>query len=256
MTFTPRLKVFETLPTTMLEARAQARAGEPEGTTIMARAQTSGRGRLGRSWLSEPGTGIYATVILRPPADRRERFGELSLVSGIAICETVRSIGVANAKLKWPNDVLVDGRKIAGILLESDLAAEPPFVLVGIGVNFTKHAERKLPDDLVPTYTGIADHMSALPATEGRDPLASTLHTMLHWLAKRYDQWLAGGFEALLPAYADLDALKDTVVTISIRGGESFTGTAEGVNSQGELLVRGPNGVIAHRAGEVERVKE
>jgi BirA family biotin operon repressor/biotin-[acetyl-CoA-carboxylase] ligase len=254
MTFTPRIKLFDTLPTTMLEARAQARNGEPEGTTIMARAQTSGRGRLGRTWLSEPGTGIYATLILRPPPDRRERFGELSLVSGIAVCETLRSIGVMKAQLKWPNDVLVEGRKLAGILLESDLAAQPPFVLVGIGVNFTQHAERKLPPELIPTYTGLRDHVSEVPAMDGRDPLASTLHTMLHWIAKRYEQWLNQGFASLVSAYADLDALAGTQVRIEVRGGESITGTAQGVNAQGELLVNGPTGVLPARAGEVERV--
>ncbi len=144
MTFTPHLLVFETLPTTMLEAKARARAGANEGTTVLARAQTSGRGRLGRTWIAEAGTGIWMTTILRPPPERTEYFGELSLVTGNAVCEALRAIGVADAMLKWPNDVLVGEKKLAGILLESDGG----IVLAGVGINLAKTSERHLPDEI------------------------------------------------------------------------------------------------------------
>jgi BirA family biotin operon repressor/biotin-[acetyl-CoA-carboxylase] ligase len=253
MTFTPHLLVFETLPTTMLEARARARAGASEGTTILARTQTSGRGRLGRTWVSEPGTGIWMTSILRPPPERTEQFGELSLVTGLAVCEALRDMGVGQAMLKWPNDVVVpqqaehtSDRKLAGILLEAD----GPVVLAGIGVNLAKTSERDLPDEIATRYTGVYDYVGGSPSE-----LTTHVRAILGALATWYDRWKRDGFAPLVAAYDRLDALRDAQVQITGLDGSAMIGTASGVNAQGELIVETKAGTTTVRAGEVERVR-
>ncbi|MEZ0314504.1 MAG: biotin--[acetyl-CoA-carboxylase] ligase [Myxococcota bacterium] len=251
----PSLIVHTTLPTTMLEAKAKAHAGAPEGTTILARAQTSGRGRHGRTWVAEPDTGVWMTMILRPPAERIATFAELSLVAGIAVCKSVQAMGAAAARLKWPNDVLIGDRKLAGILLESDGAT----VFVGIGLNLTRAAERSLHPEIAGIYAGLLDHVAKPPwegATEpGELPVVYTSKVLMNELATWYDRWKAHGFSKLTDIYADLDALKDSDVRVAATDGTQLEGKARGVNARGELCVETNRGITEVRAGEVERVR-
>jgi BirA family biotin operon repressor/biotin-[acetyl-CoA-carboxylase] ligase len=270
------LIVHETLPTTMLEARAKAQAGHPEGTTILARAQTSGRGRHGRSWIAERDTGVWMTTILRPPPERGASFAELSLVAGIAVCKSVQAMGVAAARLKWPNDVLVGDKKLAGILLESD----GNVVLVGIGLNLARAAGRTLPAEVAAVYTGLLDHVAtppwegvakpnagevepdaslAVPAQGATEPGEAAVvyagKALMNALATWYDRWKAHGFSKLTDVYAGLDALKDSDVRVAATDGTQVEGKARGVNAEGLLRVETPRGITEVRAGEVERVR-
>ncbi len=249
-----RLIEHATLPTTMLEAKAQARLGAEEGTTILAHAQTSGRGRLGRSWTSDPDTGVWMTMILRPPPERMAGAAELSLVAGLAVCKSVHALGVTAARLKWPNDILVGDRKLAGILLELD----GDVVLVGVGLNLAKAAGRTLPEDVAARYTGILDHVAAPweTAKEPTDtPVVYTCRTLMRELTTWYDRWKAHGFSELTQAYQELDALRDVTVRVAGTDGTEVVGTARGVNAQGELRVETSRGIVDVRAGEVERVR-
>jgi BirA family biotin operon repressor/biotin-[acetyl-CoA-carboxylase] ligase len=258
----PSIIVYDTLPTTMLEARQKARAGHPEGTTIVALAQTSGRGRLGRSWVSEAGTGAYLTTILRPPKERASDLAQLSLVAGIAVCKAVQAFGVTDARLKWPNDVLVGDKKLAGILLENDEQA----VLVGIGLNLASKANRRLPEEIAAIYTGVFDHIqegswsflggsstTADPPNPRPEVYAS--RALLQELAAWYDIWKGHGFSRLTDTYAELDALKDSDVRVAATDGHEVVGKARGVNAEGLLRVETVTGMIEVRAGEVERVR-
>ncbi len=251
----PKLVVYTTLPTTMLEAKAQAHAGAPEGTTILARAQTSGRGRHGRAWHSAPDAGVWMTMILRPPLERIATFAELSLVAGIAVCKAVQGMGVGAARLKWPNDVLVGDKKLAGILLESDRGA----VLVGVGLNLVRSDARELPETIADIYTGLADHVGTPPwegeAEPQEAPVVYTSKALMNELATWYDQWKAHGFSKLTGIYADLDALKDSDVRVMATDGTQVEGKARGVNARGELCVETNRGITEVRAGEVERVR-
>lgn len=255
MTFVPRLLIFETLPTTMLEAKARALSGAAEGTTIVARAQTSGRGRHGRRWIAEPDTGMWMTTILRPPQARSKNFSELSLVTGIAVCDAVYAMGVRDAKLKWPNDVLVGDKKLAGILLENDSGT----VLAGIGVNVTPLAARTLPDDVADRYTGLFDHIDRGTLKSSQDPTLSSMSVgilaVLDSLATWYDRWVREGFEALIADYERYDALQGSDVRIVTTEGATVVGCARGVNALGELVVATSQGTTQVRAGEVERVR-
>ena len=115
--------------------------GAPEGTTVLAQAQSEGRGRRGREWTSVPGKGIYMSVLLRPEIPATDA-GWLAILGGVAVIRALELLDVKNLTLKWPNDVLAVGRKISGILIEPRIGAgQIEFAVVGIGINVEQKAE-------------------------------------------------------------------------------------------------------------------
>ena len=172
----PAVEWPEELVSTSDRLKALARAGAPEWTTVLADRQTGGRGREGRAWVSPPG-GLYLSVLLRP---RFEKVGLLPLAAGVAVAEAAGELGV-RVELKWPNDVLVSGRKLAGILSE---AASGPggveWVVLGIGVNVAVD-----PATLPPDLAGSA---TSLRAAGGADvPVAELAAAVIHRLGVGYD---------------------------------------------------------------------
>jgi BirA family transcriptional regulator, biotin operon repressor / biotin---[acetyl-CoA-carboxylase] ligase len=245
MRFTDRLVTLESTPSTMLAARERAQAAAPHGTTVVAREQTQGRGRLGRAWLSRRDAGLFMTTILRPRlGGNPARAGELAIVAGVAVLRAVHTAGVTSAKLKWPNDVLVGGRKLAGILLEADRLTTDPVVLVGIGVNLAPATSLSLPEELRGLYTGLAEHTapSAAALPPFRDEVLAELEAC-------YDRWAREGLPALVPEWNAHDALRGRQVRID--GPEPVVGVADGVNEHGELRVLTESGVKLVRSGEV-----
>jgi BirA family biotin operon repressor/biotin-[acetyl-CoA-carboxylase] ligase len=115
--------------------------GAPEGTTVLARAQSEGRGRRGREWASVPGKGVYMSVLLRPGIPAKDA-GWLAILGGVSVVRALELLDVSNLTLKWPNDVLAGGRKIAGILIEPRIGAgQVEFAVVGIGINVEQKSE-------------------------------------------------------------------------------------------------------------------
>lgn len=134
----------ETLVSTMDEAVRLGIAGAPEGSVICAETQTQGRGRMGRAWVSVPGKGIYASLLLRPKMPLSQ-VSQLTLVSAVAIAQALKSVSGLEVKIKWPNDILVGGRKLAGILTELNAEMDRVrFIVVGFGVNVNTE-ETQLP---------------------------------------------------------------------------------------------------------------
>ncbi len=129
----------ETDSTNDLAARA-GQDGVPEGLVIFAESQRAGRGRLGRRWVSPPGMNLLFSILLRPEAVPVERWPELTFCAALAVAETAEQHTGQPARIKWPNDVLLSGRKVAGILLESHRGQTPGFVVVGIGLNVLQQA--------------------------------------------------------------------------------------------------------------------
>jgi BirA family biotin operon repressor/biotin-[acetyl-CoA-carboxylase] ligase len=152
----------------------------PEGAVAVAEEQTEGRGRLGRRWLSPPGTSILCSIVLRPPVPS-ERLPELSLVAGEACAEAIAAVTGLEPRLKFPNDVLIDGRKVAGILAE----AIEGRVVLGIGIN-ANVAENELPTDVQMPATSLLVETGA--HVDRRELLAAVLER----LERRYDAWIAG----------------------------------------------------------------
>ncbi|HTT49996.1 MAG TPA: biotin--[acetyl-CoA-carboxylase] ligase [Streptosporangiaceae bacterium] len=223
----------------LLEA---ARSGAAEGLVLAAEAQTAGRGRLGRAWSAPARAGLVCSVLLRPAGVPSARRGWLPLLTGVAVAAAVRAQTAVPACLKWPNDVLVGERKLAGILAE----AHGDAVVVGIGLNVTLRPA-ELP---VRTATSLLIEDAAVP---DRDAL---LVAILTELAGRYQGWRADpGATGLRRDYLRRSATVGRDVRVELPGGTLLTGTAEDVDDAGRLLVRGGGGLVPVAAGDVLHVR-
>ena len=140
---------------TMDAARVLAEEGAADGTVVVAAEQTSGRGTKGRLWLSPPGVGLYLTYILKPGKEEVPDLTLLPLASGLAAQEALVALGMAEARLKWPNDLVAGRRKLGGVLCESVYRnGRPSFALIGVGLNLNQ-TEKDFPPDLRPLATSV-----------------------------------------------------------------------------------------------------
>ncbi|MEN3305845.1 MAG: BirA family transcriptional regulator [Micromonosporaceae bacterium] len=225
-----------------------ARDGADEGLVVVAERQTAGRGRLGRRWESPPRAGLMVSVLLRPTRQTpTSRYGWLPLLAGVALVESVRRLGAVDAVLKWPNDLLIDERKCAGILAE---AVPETGVVVGIGLNVTLR-DSELP---VPEATSLA---LAGSACTDRDPL---LRALLRGLAGWYRRWrdMHGDAEAsgLRDAYRLHCATLGRRVDVTLPGGTVLSGDASDVDGDGRLVVVDTRGELtALSAGDVRQFR-
>lgn len=215
-------------------ALAWAKDGAPHGAIVTADAQTAGRGRHGRAWASPPGRHLYLSLVVRlgpgiavPP---------LTLAVGVGLCDGLRALGASAAGLKWPNDVLVGGRKLAGVLCESAGDA----VVVGIGVNRDGVAA-ELPPEVAARAITLAE---AVGRPVARDQL---LAAVLAGLAPWIERYRGGGLDAIGPAWQARMIADLPVITDRVRG------RAVGLDRDGALRVQDADGVI-HRvlSGQVE----
>lgn len=226
-------------------ARGLAAAGAPEGTVVVAEAQTAGRGRFGRRWHSPPGGGLWMSVILYP--ERRRGCApvdlpSLSLSCSVAAARALETVaeGFLRVGLKWPNDLVVGSRKLGGILLEGDTGSAA--VIAGIGVNLA------LPAPLPPEAAGAVD----LATAAGR-PFAAddVLQALLAELDTCYETWLARGFGPFREEWlARCEGMGGSVTVVS--GSEEVRGLLEGIDEAGCLVVALADGTRrAFQAGEV-----
>jgi BirA family biotin operon repressor/biotin-[acetyl-CoA-carboxylase] ligase len=227
------------------EALRAAREGAPHGATWVTEEQTQGRGRRGRSWVSPPGEGLLFSVLVRlacPPA----RLPSLALVAGLAVRDAVAAAAPdASPRIKWPNDVVVGARKVAGILVESITSGSKVEALV-IGVGINVHT-REFPEDIRERATSIALVASGPPDRGAllADVLAS-LDRDLHVVASRGLGLLRARLEAA-----------DTLRGRRIRSDAGAEGTGAGIDDEGRLLVRRDDGGIARWiAGEVSLLRD
>jgi BirA family transcriptional regulator, biotin operon repressor / biotin---[acetyl-CoA-carboxylase] ligase len=236
----------DSLPSTNDYAFRLAQEGAFHGEVVIADQQTQGRGRRGRSWLSPAGLNVYFSVILRPELPP-QRAPELTLLTAVAVAETLREAG-GHAFIKWPNDLLVDDRKVAGILTE--ISAEPEaihFVVIGVGVNLNARAH-DFPPELSKLATSLAE------ARGQRVPRA--LFTAALWM--RLEEWLdlhqEKGFGPVRDAWRALSQTLGQDVLVKTEHRE-FRGRAEDIDETGALLVRTPDGLERVVAGDVERIR-
>ncbi|HWH43383.1 MAG TPA: biotin--[acetyl-CoA-carboxylase] ligase [Thermoleophilaceae bacterium] len=215
-------------------ARALASAGAPHGTLVTAAEQSAGRGRQGRTWVAPPGSALLASLVVR---DLGERTLLLPLAAAVAVAEACEELASVECAIKWPNDVWIDGRKLAGILVEG--RPQEGWAVLGMGVN-TRTEE--FPEELRETATSLA---LAAPETGPVEPGA-----LLAPLLRALERLLAGDPEEILAAWRGRDALAGSPVRW--RDGE---GTAEGISDDGALLVRTESGVVELDAGEVHLLR-
>ena len=234
------LEVRAQTGSTNTDLAAAARAGAPEGTVLVAEQQLAGRGRAGRSWSSPPRAGLTLSVLLRP-AVPQARWGWLPLLAGVALVESVE---LADAALKWPNDLLVRDRKCAGILVE----AAGPAAVVGIGLNVSQTA-----DELPAGATSLA--LAGARTTDREALLRALLVRIEGW----YAAWRAAGGDpdrcGLRDAYRERCATLGRTVRVALPGGAELAGDAEDVNGEGRLVVRTVDGHRTVAAGDVVHVR-
>lgn len=221
------------------EARRLARAGAPEGTVVVAERMTGGRGTEGRSWEAPVG-GLYLSLVLRPPLDA----GLLTLALGSAVADTLEIAG-ADPKLKWVNDVMVDGRKCAGILVEAESTGDQvDFWVCGIGVNVNGRAAQLFAPPLDAQAITLEDVLgcdSCVPDLEA---------ALLSAVANRVAQLRRGMAAVVLNDVRARDALLGRRVTVR-SGKDEQTGTADGIDDRGRLRLQTPNGLRLADVGTV-----
>lgn len=222
----------------------KAEAGAPEGLVVTADTQTAGRGRLDRGWYSPPALNLYASVLLRPDVPL-ERAPSLALLIGLAVRRAIRQLAPAlNIRIKWPNDIWLDGHKLCGILC--DMHAEPDrihHVVAGIGLNVNTTA-RDFPSD-------IRDTATSLRQAAGRFfPRAEVLAAILNTLEPVYHDWIAQGLAPFLEELNDADLLKGRRVTLA-QGARLLSGQAGGIGPDGALLLDTPGGPTSIYSGDV-----
>ena len=220
------LLIFDEIDSTNDEARRRAERGETGPIWLMARRQTAGKGRRGRSWTSVPGNLLltYFGVGARPPAD----IALLGFVAGLALADVVEAIaGPGRATLKWPNDLLIDGRKAAGILLECGARPGGTWFAIGVGLNIAG-----APDDTQPT-AALRDLLPAESAAPAPEAVARDLaDRMAHWSVV-LDR---DGFAPLRTAWAARGQGMNAPVRVALASGE-VAGIARGLSETGELLL-------------------
>ncbi|MEK8108079.1 biotin--[acetyl-CoA-carboxylase] ligase [Micromonospora sp. M12] len=256
-----RLELRAETGSTNADVAEAARSGEPEGLVVVAERQTAGRGRRGRVWQSPPRAGIATK---RATAARRGRsgprlaaggttgYGWLPLLAGVALVEAVARLAELEATLKWPNDLLIGDAKCAGVLAEAvpgRAPDQPPAIVLGIGLNVTLRV-----DELPVNPTGLPAtslQLAGATATD-RDPL---LRALLRSVADWYDRWRSAGGDAvgsgLRDAYLAACATVGREVRVLLPNGESLTGTATGVDPDGQLMVTTSTGERTLAAGDV-----
>ncbi len=245
-----RLHFFDSIDSTNVSAAGLAREGVAEGTVVIADAQTGGKGRLGRSWVSPPGVNLYLSVILRPRKSVSSA-PQLSLLAAVAVAETIVHQTQLVPSIKWPNDVLVSGKKVCGILTEMQAQGRQlRSVIIGVGVNINAPLA-SFPEEL-------QDKASSLFLMRGEpvDRAAFTANLLTH-LEKLYVLWLEEGFPVVGAAWEGYaPELLGKPISVTAPEG-TIAGTALGLDRDGALLVQthGPEGNLAGQGEQPHRVR-
>lgn len=220
---------YESIGSTNTEAKRLAREGAAEGTLVIAAEQTDGRGRRGRGWFSAPEKGVWCSTILRPDMPA-ERVPSLAMVCALAVTDAVATCCGVRAGIKWPNDVIIGGRKVCGILLELSANMDSvDWVVAGIGINGW-HTQADFPQDIADTATSL---LLATGQAPERVPLIATL---MRALEDRYDVWRAAGLPGLMADYAARSVTLGQPVRV-LAAEETFEGIARRIDDTGALWV-------------------
>ncbi len=230
------LYYYDEIGSTNDEAFRLGLAGAPEGTVLIADQQSAGRGRMQRIWHSPPGANIYTSIILRPSFDPL-RAGQISIAAGVAVAETLNSICKGNAALKWPNDVLIAGKKVCGILAQMKMTNRTvDFVVVGIGINVNITMDQ-FPKDIREIATSMA-------IETGQEISRLNLIIRLYEnMAKWYKDLCRNGIGSVKERWLGLSPMIGQTVSVSF-GEEKASGKALGLCDDGSLMLETPGKAI------------
>lgn len=236
------LEIHEDIDSTNRLMMQRAIEGAGSGHVCLAEQQQDGKGRRGRQWTSPFGCNIYLSFLWRFPEGAPESLSTLSLVAGIATAKVAENFGLDNVGMKWPNDILIEGRKLGGILLE--FAGEnsgPCHIVSGIGVNYRMPSEAG--SEIDQPWTDICTHSKKV----SRNHFAAVL---IDELLSAYDKFHAQGFAPFMLDWQRLDVCRGKTVVLQVQD-EHIIGKAEGIDEQGALLLKTEDGVRRFSYGEV-----
>jgi BirA family biotin operon repressor/biotin-[acetyl-CoA-carboxylase] ligase len=240
------LLTSDTLDSTNTEALRQAKLGAGEGVCVIARQQTAGRGRYGRTWISERDAGLYFSVILRPKINPRD-LPLITLMAGVAVSETLAEFGI-KADIKWVNDILVNEKKIAGILAETTETGNGVAVVVGIGINLKSSS---FSPDLLTTATCVEDSTST---TVDRDEL---IEVLTRHLGSFYEVLQSEvGATKIIENWTRRSTYSSGKIVRAVLNSETISGVTDGLEENGALRIKRSDGsVTIVQAGDVEQVR-
>ena len=240
---------FHEIGSTNDEAFRLGREGAPEGTVIVANSQSAGKGRLQRSWFSPPRSNIYTSVILRPEFNPAEA-PRITIMAGLAAAQTIETYCPRKTRIKWPNDVLLDGKKVCGILAQMQAGKDKiDFVILGIGIN-VNIASDEFPPEIRKIATSIAAQTGAF---HSRHDLLITLYKNL---SKWYKTFTSTGFEIIREEWLKIASLIGCETQVKF-GNEIIKGKALGIDERGALVMSDSKGkTVKILAGDASILKE
>lgn len=228
----------EEIDSTNTLAKEYAQRGALAGTAVIAENQTAGRGRLGKTWQSIAGKGLYCSIVLRPQIERNN-FAKITLVAGLAVAEALENISQLPVLLKWPNDVYINGKKCAGILCEASMGsgALDDFVVVGIGVNITLNSM-----DFRNSLNGLG---TSLLIETGKSFSKAEVFEKIHIsLLKHIGEVEKIGISEILKRWRIRDLLAGKIARWVSVAGNVIEGEALGIDDEGVLYVRDQRGIL------------
>jgi BirA family biotin operon repressor/biotin-[acetyl-CoA-carboxylase] ligase len=241
--------VRESVESTNAEVAELALGGAGEGVVVVAEHQRGGRGRQGRVWQAPPRSGLAVSMLLRPDRVAAARWPWLPLLTGVAVADAVRRCADVEAVLKWPNDVVVGGRKLAGILVERVEVGGRAAAVVGIGLNVSSRAE-ELP---------VGDATSLLLVGARTTDRTVVLREVLRVLDQLYGAWLSAEGDpgaGLADAYRRRCATLGRQVRAELPSGDVVTGAARRIDAEGRLVIETDVAVVAISAGDVVHLRD
>lgn len=243
------VRYFREVDSTNITACRLAREGAPEGTVVVADAQGKGKGRLNRVWQSPPGRNLYVSIILRPhiapPAAP-----QLTLVAGVAVAEQLTACGLKDVTIKWPNDVLISGKKVCGILTEMNSSARGvDFIILGIGLNVNMNRE-----DFEPALGNIATSLQIETGkTHDRIDIISGL---LNFFETWYRVFLRAGFPGVRDVWLRHADILGRPIRVVFRE-DTQAGVVMGIDDDGTIMMKGADGTSQRViAGDIYLLKE
>ena len=222
---------FDTVDSTNNKLRLLALEGAEEGTVVIADEQSGGKGRRGHVWSSPKGTGLWMSVLLKPDITPQEA-SRITLVAGLSVCQGINALLGINSGIKWPNDIIIDGKKVCGILTEMNAQIDNvEFVVVGIGVNVNTEI---FPEELKDVAASLRQ------VTGAKVKRSEVAAAIIEHLEENYNKYTQEGFLAVKAEYENsCITLKREVKVIAK---DSFNGIAIAINNDGELIVEKENG--------------
>jgi len=238
-----KIYYFSDIASTNNEAKRQANLGCPEGSIILSEAQNGGRGRLSRNWFSPSGKGIWLSVVLRPPFNPYDA-PKCTLLTAVAVTKAIRRVAQVECGIKWPNDILYQGKKMVGILTEMSAEIDAiNYVVIGMGIN-VNIGEQDFPAEL-------KDIATSLSIVVGHDISRLTLlSAVLTELEQAYDSVIQQGFSEMLDEWRELSVTLGQNVNV-VGSGREFSGIAVDIDHDGALLVQTEEALERVLAGDV-----